>query len=151
MTAGGAQELLRRVPPAPRGARGRDGAGLRGSGGDGPNRPDRGRDISATKTVEDALSGSRVLRVILQCRHWPTRGIGVGEVSKLVHQMSLWVPPKVDELVIATTGRFATDAVDWIEKHNRERALPLIAMWPNSHLELLLAARPHLVAQFRLR
>ena len=113
--------------------------------------PDRGRDISANKTVEDALSGSRVLRVVLQCKHWRNQGIGMDEVSKLVNQMSHWEPPKVDELVIATTGRFTSDAVDWIEKHNYERKVPAIMMWPNSHLESLLATRPQLVAQFRLR
>ena len=113
--------------------------------------PDRGRDLSATKTIADPLSGSRVLRVIVQCKHWRTKGIGMGEVTKLVNQMELWEPPKVDELVIATTGRFASDAVAWIEKHNHDRTTPLITMWPDSHLESLLAARPHLVAQFRLR
>ncbi len=113
--------------------------------------PDRGRDVSATKTVNDALSGTRVLRVILQCKHWLSRSIGMEEVAKLVNQMRLWEPPKVDELVIATTGRFSTDAVDWIEKHNNDRKTPFITMWPDSHLESLLAARPHLVAQFRLR
>lgn len=113
--------------------------------------PDRGRDISATKTIEDALSGTRTLRVIIQCKHWRSNPIGMLEVSKLLNQMSLWEPPKVDELVIATTGRFATDAVDWIEKHNNERKTPLITMWADSHIESLLASRPHLVAQFRLR
>jgi len=113
--------------------------------------PDRGRDISATKTLEDTLNGPRVLRVIVQCKHWRTHSVGMDEVTKLVNQMSLWEPPKVDELVIATTGRFATDAVDWIEKHNNDRKIPLISMWCDSHLESLLAARPHLVAQFRLR
>ncbi|MCL4199590.1 MAG: restriction endonuclease [Phycisphaerales bacterium] len=112
---------------------------------------DRGRDVSANKTVEDALSGSTVLRVIFQCRHHPSRGIGLDEVGKLVREMELWEPPPVDELVIATTGRFTTDAVDWIERHNNSRKVPRITMWPDSHIESLLAARPHFVAQFRLR
>lgn len=113
--------------------------------------PDRGRDISATKTIDDALSGTRVLRIIFQCKHWLSQSIGMEEVSKLVNQMSLWEPPNVDELVIATTGRFASDTVDWVEKHNNDRKTPLITMWADSHLESLLAARPHLVAQFGLR
>lgn len=115
------------------------------------NAPDRGRDISATKTIEDTLSGSRASRVVIQCKHWLNRAIGVEELSKLVNQMQLWEPPKVDELVIATTGRFSSDAVAWVEKRNHERLVPLIMMWPESHLELLLAARPHLVVQFGLR
>ena len=112
---------------------------------------DKGRDVSAMKTEVDPLSGTRTLRVILQCKHWRSKAIGMDEVTKLVNQMSLWEPPKVDELVIATSGRFATDAVDWIERHDNERKTPYIRMWGDSHLESLLAARPHLVAQFRLR
>lgn len=65
--------------------------------------------------------------------------------------MDLWEPPKVDELIIATSGRFATDAVDWIERRTNRRDVPLVTMWPESHLESLLASRPHLVAQFGLR
>jgi hypothetical protein len=113
--------------------------------------PDKGRDVSITKTIEDALSGNRQLRVIVQCKHWRTKAVGMDEVAKLLIQMELWEPPKVDELIIATTGRFATDAVDFIEKRNHSRKTPLITMWPDSHLESLLAARPHLVAQFGLR
>lgn len=113
--------------------------------------PDRGRDISVQKTVDDALSGKRVHRVIIQCKHWRTKGIGVAEVTTLVNQMKSWEPPKVDELVIATSGRFSADAVDWIERHNNSREVPLITMWPDSHLESLLSARPHLIGQFQLR
>jgi len=99
---------------------------------------DRGRDLSALKTVKDPLSGNRHLRVILQCKHWLKRSIGVEEVTTLSGQMNLWTP-SVDELVIATSGRFSSDAVQWIEKHNQDRRTPRIEMWPNSHLELLIA------------
>lgn len=114
------------------------------------NAPDRGRDISATKTFEDSLGGTWVLRVIIQCKHWRSKSIGLDEVSTLVRQMDLWEPPKVDELVIATTGRFTSDAVTWIEKHNYGGEKPRIAMWPDSHLEMLLATRRQLVADFHL-
>jgi hypothetical protein len=57
----------------------------------------------------------------------------------------------VDVLVIATSGRFAADAVQWIEKHNTAGAAPRIEMWAESHLEQLLAARPALIAEFKLR
>jgi hypothetical protein len=99
--------------------------------------PDRGRDLSAIRTVSDSLNGDRYLRVIFQCKHWRSRSVGVDEVTKLVVQMSLWAPPPVDELIIVTSGRFSSDAVQWIEKHNEERESPWIGMWPNSHLELL--------------
>jgi len=65
--------------------------------------------------------------------------------------MDLWQSPRVDVLIIATTGRFTTDAIDFIEKHNNSDRAMKIEMWPESHLEGLLAARPGLVAEFRLR
>jgi hypothetical protein len=65
--------------------------------------------------------------------------------------MELWQPPRVDGLVIATTGRFTADAVALIEQHNQSDRALHITMWPDSHLERLLAARPHLIGQFRLR
>jgi hypothetical protein len=38
-----------------------------------------------------------------------------------------------------------------VEQHNQaDRALN-ISMWPENHLERLLAARPHLIAQFGLK
>jgi len=60
--------------------------------------------------------------------------------------MALWEPPPVHGLVIATSGRFTTDAVDWIERHNNRDARPRIEMWAHTHLELLLARRPDIAA-----
>jgi hypothetical protein len=66
-------------------------------------------------------------------------------------QMSLWGSPRVEIVTIATSGRFTTDAVQWIETHNASGASPWIEMWPESHLERLLAPRPGIVAGFGLR
>ena len=65
--------------------------------------------------------------------------------------MEHWTNPKVDILIIATSGRFSADAVDWIEKHNAKGISPRVWMWPESHLERLLAKRPGLVAEFAMR
>ena len=65
--------------------------------------------------------------------------------------MELWQPPRVDVLVVATTGRFTTDAVSLVERHNQSDNALHIEMWPDSHLEGRLAAKPHLVGQFGLR
>jgi hypothetical protein len=65
--------------------------------------------------------------------------------------MSLWGKPRVEVLTVATTGRFTTDAVQWIETHNASGGTPSIEMWPESDLELLLASRPDIVAEFGLR
>jgi hypothetical protein len=115
------------------------------------NAPDRGRDLSVTRVIRDPLGGVTRDRVIIQCRHWLTHSVNVEDVATLQSQMKLWEPPRVDVHIIATTGRFTTDAVDFIEKHNlSDRALH-IEMWPESHLEMLLASRPMLIAQFGLR
>jgi hypothetical protein len=115
------------------------------------NASDRGRDLSVTKVSEDPLEGIRRQRVIIQCKHWQTKSVNVADVGMLRSQMELWQPPRVDVLVIATTGRFTVDAIDLIEKHNQSDRALAISMWPDSHLERLLAARPHLIAQFKLR
>jgi hypothetical protein len=115
------------------------------------NAADRGRDLSAVRIDTDPLEGVRRHRVIIQCKHWLSRSIGAGDVSDVRSQMELWQPPRVDGLIIATTGRFTADAIALIEQHNQaDRALH-ISMWPDSHLERLLAARPHLIGEFHLR
>jgi hypothetical protein len=115
------------------------------------NAPDRGRDISVFRIESDPLEGVRRRRVIIQCRNWQSRSVGAGDVSDLRSQMELWQPPRVDDLIIATTGRFTADAIALVEQHNQSDRALHISMWPDSHLERLLAARPHLIAQFRLR
>lgn len=113
--------------------------------------PDRGRDLSVIRLDNDPLGGVRRYRVIIQCKHWLSKSVGAAEVSAIRAQMELWQPPRVDELILATTGRFTADAIALVEQHNQaDRALH-ISMWPESHLERLLAQRPHLIAQFRLR
>jgi len=113
------------------------------------NAPDRGRDLSVERALQDPLAGSRKQRVILACKH--TDKVNLKVVSELQAQMKLWEPPRVDELIIVTTGRFTTDAIDWIEKRNQSSDAMRIEMWPNSHLERLLARRPELIAEFKLR
>lgn len=113
--------------------------------------PDRGRDLSVIRVETDPLAGVRRYRIIIQCKHWLSKSVGPRDISDARSQMELWQPPRVDGLVIATTGRFTADAIKLVEQHNQaDRALN-IAMWPDSHLERLLAARPHLIGQFRLR
>lgn len=112
---------------------------------------DKGRDLSVDRVAHDTLTGTIRTRVIVQCRHWLTKSIGVDDIAGLKERMRLWEPPRVDVLILATSGRFATDAVAWIEKHNQSDSGLRIEMWPESHLERLLASRPHFIAQFGLR
>lgn len=113
--------------------------------------PDRGRDLSADRIVNDSLSGVGRQRVIVQCKHWLSKSVRPSDVSGAVTSAVLWEPPPVDVLIIATSSRFTADAVQWIERHNHERSRPTIELWPDTHLEALLARRAPLVAEFGLR
>lgn len=113
--------------------------------------PDRGRDLSVARVINDSLSGTIRLRVIIQCKHWLAKSVGVSDFATLKEQMKLWEPPKVDIHVIATSGRFTADGVLAIERHNLSDSGLRVEMWPESHLERLLAARPHIIAEFNLR
>ena len=75
------------------------------------NATDRGRDLSVIHVVNDPLLGIVRKKMIIQCKHWQRKSISIDEISKLKEQMRLWEPPKVDTLVIATSGRFTVDAV----------------------------------------
>jgi hypothetical protein len=113
------------------------------------NAPDRGRDLSAYRIDKDPLSAPRRIRIIFACKH--VQSVNATEVGKLRDQMEFWDKPPVDDLIVVTTGRFTNDAIDMIEKHNQSNHRLRIQMWANSHLERLLAERPELIAQFRLR
>ncbi|MEH2091602.1 restriction endonuclease [Nostoc sp.] len=115
------------------------------------NAPDRGRDVSVYRVHRDRLSGVIRRRIIIQCKHWLTKSISLPDVSALKDQVKLWEPPRVDILVIATTGRFTSDAVNYVEKHNQSDSAMTIELWPESHLETVLASNPDLVAEFGLR
>jgi hypothetical protein len=115
------------------------------------NAPDRSRDLSVERVIADSLGGVNRQRVIVQCKHWLSRPIGPSQVADAVNLMSLWEPPPVDVLVLATSGRFSADAVSWIEKHNEARKRPSIEPWAETRLESFLAQRPHLVTEFGLR
>lgn len=115
------------------------------------NAPDRGRDISVYRVDNDPLSGTCRQRVIVQCRHWLSKSVGPKDIAELREQIKLWDDPRIDMLVIATSGRFTADAVALIEKHNAGDSALRIVMWPESHLENLLASCPALIAEFGLR
>ncbi len=74
--------------------------------------PDRGRDLSVTRVTVDDLAGTLRQRVIIQCKHWRTRSIGLAEASAAKAQMALWTDPRVDVLVLARLmQRFGGSAV----------------------------------------
>ncbi len=112
---------------------------------------DKGRDLSVDVVSKNELCGSRRERMIIQCRHLLSKSISSKDVADLKMLISLWEPPRIDRLVIATSGRFTSDAIALVEKHNESHSALRIEMWPESHLEALLAKRPAIVAEFGLR
>lgn len=115
------------------------------------NAPDRGRDLSVTRVRNDELGGVVRQRVMIQCKFLDNKSVSPTDIASLAQQIKLWEPPRVDVLVIATTGRFTEQAVAAIEKNNNDDRALSIEMWPESHLERLLSVRPALVAQFNLK
>ncbi|MGO9468106.1 MAG: restriction endonuclease, partial [Isosphaeraceae bacterium] len=103
------------------------------------NAPDDGRDLSVYRVQSDKLSGVTRYRVIIACKHWTSKSVDLSEVSTLKGQMALWEPPRIDILILATSGRFTTQALHWIEKHNHSDSSLKIEMWPGTHFEWLLA------------
>lgn len=89
--------------------------------------------------------------MIIQCKHWLSKSVPDTELAESVTKMVHWEPPSVDVLIVVTSGRFTTDAVAWQEKHNQSGRHLKVELWPESHLERLLAQRPHIVAEFHLR
>lgn len=87
------------------------------------NAPDRGRDLSVYRVHRDRLSGVIRRRTIIQCKHWLNKSISLPDLSATKDQVKLWEPPRVDILVIATTGRFTADAVNYVERHTNQTPL----------------------------
>lgn len=112
---------------------------------------DRGRDLSCERVTQTGAGGTRTERVIVQAKHWLSKSVGAAEVGSNVTNMALIPPPVVRILVFATSGAFSGDAIDWVERHNERATAPFIELWPHSHLEMLLAQRPGLVAAHGLR
>lgn len=115
------------------------------------NAPDKGRDLSAIRVQGDTLSGVDRKRVVIQCKHWTTKSISQTDAHAAMSQTAMWTDPRVDVLVLATSGRFTADALQWIERHNASTGMPKIETWPESRLEALLSTRSAIVAEFGLR
>lgn len=113
--------------------------------------PDRGRDLSAERVIRDDGGTTRTERVILQAKHWTSKSVAPADITNTLAALPLWEPPVIRTLVIATSGRFTTDAVAIVEKHNSEGKLPFIELWPDSRLETQLSQRPALIASYGLR
>jgi hypothetical protein len=89
--------------------------------------------------------------MILQCKHWLSKSVADTDIANALTKMAHWEPPAVDIMVVATTGRFTSDAVRWVEQHNHQGKRPLIELWPENAIERMLARRAPLVVKYGLR
>lgn len=112
---------------------------------------DRGRDLSLDRVQQDSTGSTRSERVIVQAKHWQQKSVSAADVAATLAGCKLWQPPVVRCLIVATSGRFSANAVDWVERHNGTGDAPLIEMWPESRLETLLAQKPYIAAAHGLR
>ena len=112
---------------------------------------DRGRDLGLERVTSDGAGSIRTERVIVQAKHWQSRSIAPADISANLATVSLWEPPVIRALIIATSGRFSADGVAFAENHNNAGKMPFIELWPDSRLETILAQRPDLVAAHHLR
>lgn len=110
------------------------------------NAPDRGRDISADRIIVDELSGTQRVPALIQCKHWTNKSVNVDDLASLLEKVRLW-SRRFAVVIVATSGRFTQDAVDWRERRQHDGEFPSVEFWPNSHLEHLLASRPALRAR----
>ena len=115
------------------------------------NSPDKGRDISIEQIIDDPLIGATYKRIFIQCKHWLQKSISRNDVYLCEKDIKLWEPPAIDTLIIATSGRFTTGAIEYIENQNLSNSRLKIIMWPESHIESLLSKRPGVIAEFGLR
>jgi hypothetical protein len=115
------------------------------------NAADKGRDVSVERVRTDSLSGTIRERIIVQCKHFLSKSVSLPDVHVLPEQVKLWEPPPVDTVILATSSRFTPDVVKWVENRNAAGSRPKIEMWPDKHIESLLAMRAELIARFGLR
>ena len=113
--------------------------------------PDRGRDLSAERVNRDDGGTTRIERVVIQAKHWTSKSVAPIDIQTAMAALSTWEPPVVRGLLVATSGRFTSDAVAVVDKHNADGKTPFIELWPDSRLETLLSERPDLIATYALR
>lgn len=115
------------------------------------NAPDRGRDLSLEQVFKGPAGTTRTERVLVQAKHYTSKSVGPTDVQESLASLSLWEPPVIRTLIIATSSHFTSDAMGVIERHNEQGKQPYIEMWPSSHLEALLAQHPQLAITHGLR
>lgn len=112
--------------------------------------PDRGRDLSLERILRTPTGESRVERVLVQAKHWRSKSIGDNDIAALVAKAETWSPP-FHAVIMATSGRFTTDAVTWSELRASSGRRPDVELWSEADLERLLSRLPSIAAAHGLR
>lgn len=102
------------------------------------------------RTVDDGTGSMRTGRVLIQAKHWRSKSVALPDVQTVLNEASL-SDPRFQVVVIATAGRFTTDAGALIERCNAECKSPRIEMWPENRLESFLTRYPDLIMVNGLR
>lgn len=114
------------------------------------NAPDRGRDLSFDRSIETPTGEVRTESVMVQAKHWRSKSVPPDELAKVVAQAETW-PSAFHVVIVATSGRFTTDAVTWAEKRAKSGSRPDVELWCDADLERLLARHPSIAAAHGLR
>jgi len=111
---------------------------------------DKGRDLSADRVVVDTLSGTKRIPVMIQCKHYQAKSVGLPECTQAVEQAKLWTDARFQVVVIATSGNLTQQALEWIEKRHTDGDVPAVDVWNQTDLEWFLAPKPAIRASFGL-
>lgn len=113
------------------------------------NASDRGRDISAVWSSNDASRGTIRENYLIQCKHRIGSSISPADIENL--QNILITHDNIDIYLIITSGKFTDQAIQVVERWNARNTKPKVEIWGDWKLERLLASRPELVTQYGLR
>jgi Restriction endonuclease len=111
---------------------------------------DKGRDLSADRIIRDGLGGTRRVPIMIQCKHYQSRSVDIDECIKSVEQAKLWTEANFRVVIVATSGHFTQQAVEWLEKRAADGLLPAVEFLAQSDLERLLASKPAIRTAFGL-
>jgi hypothetical protein len=76
--------------------------------------------------------------------------VELDDCIKSLEQAKRWPDAGFRTVVIATSGHFTQQAVEWMEKRLNEGSFPAVEFLGQSDLERLLAARPSIRNSFGL-
>lgn len=115
------------------------------------NAPDQGKDITFSLRVQTGFGGELLEPGVLQAKHWKATSVSVNDIADTLNHVPLWGPPHIRQLIFATSGKFTSDAVQLVQKHNNQGTHGVhIEIWERNKLEFILMKMPEIVQKYRL-